>query len=485
MLNILIGFRYTERFDEIRKNIIDSFQRKGQSIQLAEKYNKFGITKFLSENKNYSVLILQEHIEMGTPLTIEYLDKLTDEFPNLNVIVILDNKHYKSQLIKQIFNLRIYNCIFEKDAEIEDIVKLVLKGRTKKEAKFYYGINDIDDDLNHEDINNILSKVEMDSIIEYLMNSSEDELFNNYEYITQKYDEKQNIYIIMNLPNDLKEKLSDNDKYIFYFAIKNSYMSSQEADDEDVSHSKVSSRKEKILLKEKIVYRTPKSAKLKHVTIGVGGISNASGTTHTALGIGMFLHRNKNKVAVVDMSQSNAINNLSVHGKEKDNNCFRYMNLDFYNKSNDIFYEIKQQDYNFIIFDYGMLKRFDKAKGCVVKEESYDEMFRMNHQILCLNGSLWKWQDIIYYRCDDFASIEPNIARWKLVLNFTVSRQYKKLYSEIKNTTVIDNIYKAPIYNPFEPNEEYESFMSELLFDIFPCQSKPNKKFNPLGFFKK
>ncbi|MCG8541938.1 MAG: hypothetical protein MJA82_18670, partial [Clostridia bacterium] len=361
--------------------------------------------------------------------------------------------------------------------------------RNKKETKFYYGINDTQDSFGQDEArtNSIISSVEISGIVEYLMSSSDDELFNNYEYITRKYSDKQNVDILINMPDILKEKLRENDKYILYESIKNNYVSLENKDEGFTPDN--SSIKEKILLKEKIVYKVPKESKLKHVTIGVGGVSTAAGTTHTLLGIAMSLVRNKSKVAVVDRSNNLSIAELYSHGKPmKSDKYFKYMDIDFYvnaNSTNDIFYEIKQKDYNYVLFDLGTLKSFNKDERRVEREKNYNEMFRMNHQILCLNGSLWKSQDIIYYRCDDFANLEPNISDWKLVISFADTKQYKKLYSEIIDTTVIKKTYRAPIYNPFKPNKDYEVFMDSLLSDIMPYKNKINKEFNLLGFLKK
>lgn len=244
-------------------------------------------------------------------------------------------------------------------------------------------------------------------------------------------------------------------------------------------------------------YEVSNNIQIKHMTIGVGGVASASGTTHTVLGVGVFLSKNKNKVAIVDVSESQSLKNLFVYGREvKDRKCFKYMNIDFYyeNKSsmnkdtshfNDVFYEIKQNDYDYIIFDFGVLKKFNTTEGQMERMQNYHEMFRMNHQILCLNGSSWKWQDIVYFRSDEFAQVEPYINEWKLVINLAANGDYKKICYEIEKITCIEKIFKAPEYNPFLVNNELESHISTLLSDILPYQNNNNNRLKPFNFLKK
>lgn len=210
MKNVLLGFRYSEGLEKTKKKILEEYSKNGIQVELAEKYTKLGVMNFLETNSEHTDLILMEHIELRSPVNIDYLDELTDRFNDLNIILILSDEHYKTAFIKNIYNNGLYNCIFEKDATIENIVNLTINKRTKRQAKDYYGITD--DSIEEKEYNHVVSDEQLFSVLSYLEKCkiNSEELSAAYDYICSRYTEKQNVYIVSKFTPELKELLSEN-----------------------------------------------------------------------------------------------------------------------------------------------------------------------------------------------------------------------------------------------------------------------------------
>lgn len=216
--------------------------------------------------------------------------------------------------------------------------------------------------------------------------------------------------------------------------------------------------------REKLVYHIPRETKLKTITIGVAGVSSGSGTTHTALGLAYFLREKGKKVCIVDISENNDIRKID-HNEKVFKGIDLYFseirsNKHFDEYINTLFPKVKSKNYDFIIFDYGLLKQMSE-KGIMMRNKKYIEMFRMDLQIICLGGASWKWPDITYYRADDFANLEPDIKNWNLIVNQAIEE--KEIKREVNTITVIDKLYFAKTYQVSDQNENIEDIFSNIL----------------------
>ncbi len=209
----------------------------------------------------------------------------------------------------------------------------------------------------------------------------------------------------------------------------------------------------------------------KNLIIGVGGVSSGSGTTHTALGLATYFKEMANEVAIVEFNNKPQLSRLMTYTDRQDKDYFSINKLDIYfqksmkqnlNNFNQTILKLKSNGYNYIIIDFGRLKGLND-KGISQRNSSYNEIYRTDYQILCLNGSSWKWEDINFYRHDDFVEVEPYINNWILTINLINDSFFKNIKKEIKKITVLENIEKAPLYlNPFDMNEENLKYFENL-----------------------
>lgn len=247
-MKILMGFPHSEQLKDIVDSIAKEFNNQKISVEIAQKFRKLGIEEWLTNKREFKTLILQEYLEYNNPIDSIYLDKLTDVFSDVNIVFILQDKYYKTKHIKKFFDINIYNCIFEKDATIDNIVNLCLKGRNKKEAKLYYGLNGSVDEFEEEVYSAAIPSATLDSVLNYLSNLDDSELNEGYDYIASKYSELQNIYIIKHFSEDLKEKLDENINYKRFKEILNQSLEKEEAVSEETENIKTEKKKLNIFL---------------------------------------------------------------------------------------------------------------------------------------------------------------------------------------------------------------------------------------------
>lgn len=144
---IVCGYTAEDK-EIIDQELIEAAKRRNQDIEmeLIHRYRKQGISDYLKEHLEVQTVVLQEVLQQSSPYAAEDLIQLTDE-RHVNVVVSLNANHYGCDFMVALYNAGIYNAIFEKDAYADNLVQLMIQGRTRKEARNYYGIHDFIDDL--------------------------------------------------------------------------------------------------------------------------------------------------------------------------------------------------------------------------------------------------------------------------------------------------------------------------------------------------
>lgn len=169
VVKVLMAFRASEDINQIIESISNEFKRKAHQVQIKKECLLSKIEEILDENHDYSTLILQENLEQDNHIKIDYLNKISEKFPKLNIVYIINNRHCESNYIRDIYDAGIYNCIFDKDASIANIVYIALNPRTRNEAESYYGLA-----TNTDETEKIYSSSLMASIGEIKKNMKKD-----------------------------------------------------------------------------------------------------------------------------------------------------------------------------------------------------------------------------------------------------------------------------------------------------------------------
>lgn len=136
---VICGFTDVET-KEIETELKEAAEKKKIELDLVHRYRKEGIVEYVKEHPEYQTVILQEVLQRSSPYSAEDLIKITDD-RHVNVIVSLNPNHYGTDYMEKLYTAGIYNAIFEQDAYAETIIDLMVQGRTRKEARKYYGIS--------------------------------------------------------------------------------------------------------------------------------------------------------------------------------------------------------------------------------------------------------------------------------------------------------------------------------------------------------
>lgn len=146
-INILFGFN-DPNFEAAVKALLRS---KGYDAQINARFSKKSVINYLEKNPDCNVIVIPEvfpknkDLEKGQqPYTAEEVAQLTD-MSDVNVIILLSEKHQGTDYMKTLYTAGITNAIFQHGAhggaKPREIAALILQKRTRKSAREYYGIS--------------------------------------------------------------------------------------------------------------------------------------------------------------------------------------------------------------------------------------------------------------------------------------------------------------------------------------------------------
>ena len=220
--------------DSIAQSIINKYQGMYKQILSAKSVYYFdAIVKELQRDKTYDRVVISEDLEPHTDNNYERidnnifnkLDRITDEASNvvegeIPIIIIGADRRTKSDpLLTKLFGIGIYNVLVGQDRSLEDVCTLINKPRTKKEAKLYYNISDVNsvtyapesaDSVPEEEIQNILNHFNK-------IGKNEPVIVSSFNSIADQYSPEQLKIIIRHLPLTVRAVLeTSSDKYKEY-----------------------------------------------------------------------------------------------------------------------------------------------------------------------------------------------------------------------------------------------------------------------------
>jgi len=180
------------------------------------------------------------------------------------------------------------------------------------------------------------------------------------------------------------------------------------------------------------------------VTIGVGSISAGCGATHIAVAMAEFL-RKKGRTAVVELNGENPqlsklvqiYKTYSIENIQGDiyNNDIGFCmgGIDFYPYNELNMAEIIKRDYQYILFD------------CGVVNSQENEIYRCNVKILNVKSHIWENSQLL-----EFFKAEKNFATWNIYSGFAD----KECIEYIRFNLNIDKVFSIPKLSLFKENKE-------------------------------
>ncbi|MBI9013845.1 MAG: hypothetical protein JEZ08_16545 [Clostridiales bacterium] len=213
-------------------------------------------TNFLQSKQSissYDVVIVHQLVTPSAPLESQDFDELTDLNPKATIIPLVQTEP-GDELYKKLFSLGLYNALRLEHSDADSIVNLIRENRSRNDAKAYYNITsssfkEIDD--------SILSDAQIKRTISYFRTagSNIDEVFEN---TCNSINKRQILYLIQNLPEDVKEVLQDNELYKSF----EKTMQSNDSCDQKTIIIEQSVTKEQIVEKTAIVNKVSTKRKL-------------------------------------------------------------------------------------------------------------------------------------------------------------------------------------------------------------------------------
>ncbi|MBO8160666.1 MAG: hypothetical protein H0Z24_03435 [Thermosipho sp. (in: Bacteria)] len=514
MKHILFGLNQSAD-KRVENEILKEYKKStGEEFLFDSEYYLEGIRVAL-DKKKYDVLILREDLEGSKQISISYLDEITDKFPNLRVILLVQNENQKTDYIKRLFSIGIYDVLFAEDASLTNVVELIKKGRTKIEAKIYYDLLDADDVEVYDDSDDVeeIPEEQLERILSQLAKAPKEELPALFNEIAAEYNSKQTIFLISLLSEEVTEALleSEDEKFKNFYAQWEALNRKQ--------YEKELAEKERLEKEKKQVINTPRQqvvfpADYRKV-IGIFSPYSAGKTT-IACAVAQALSKQKIKTVLIDLDytkndmyhyfrvdQSDVFKiqklceQMDTTGRPEEDiseyaikiNRFLYM----YSTHTSVPYEltphviraiIKQnRNANVIILDFA--RDLKEATLNLALEECDEKLLVIEKTSSVLNGISYRLQNIEKHNLEDLTLVVnkevkvKNLSDQKLTsyLKEINYQQYDIANIDFKHVCYIRENYHA-IVNSLarqEPiigvNAEFDRDIHELISTIYPIST--------------
>lgn len=140
---MLLGFKGGDSTSTLSDVLKTEYLKRDVVAAIDIRHSLKGVSDYLASNIDTNILIIQEQFgERSTSLDISFFDEITDLYSKLVVIAILTNERKGTDYVVNLMTHNCYNCLYEKDAQPKNIVKVSLDPRNKNDAKAYYSIRD-------------------------------------------------------------------------------------------------------------------------------------------------------------------------------------------------------------------------------------------------------------------------------------------------------------------------------------------------------
>lgn len=197
----------------LKERLQEAAERKGAKLRIVSRYRKEGVYQYVVEHPDYQHVILQEIMQSSSPYTAEDAALLTDE-RNVRVIIVLNKSHAGKRYMRVLYAAGILDALYEDEAYAEKIVDLLFRGRTRKEARKYYGIETVAD---VEKSMQIIDEERLKNFLSYMEGGGPfSETVSRYEFIAARMTAAENLHLIKSMGSGLAGVLSESELFQYY-----------------------------------------------------------------------------------------------------------------------------------------------------------------------------------------------------------------------------------------------------------------------------
>lgn len=309
MKHILFGI--SQSSDKVLENgILEKYKEKvGKDFTFDSDYYNAGILQLLNE-KQYDILIIKEDLEATNKITVDFLDKITDNHRGLRIIFIANNEHVGDNYIKRIFALGIYDVIYKEHLTLDNIVDLIEKPNGKREAKIYMEIDDLEIETSQENMQDIPDD-KLQIILHNLKKATVETISEIFDEIDKAYNDKQMLFLLTVLPSSVKNNLieSKNEAYSIYnkrlLILSEEYSDGEEFSSSGAEQIIKTEKRTKVVTKIEKEYINSIPTDYNKVVAFVG--SGDTGTTTVVDMVAKHFNENKKNVAVIELTKNKTL----------------------------------------------------------------------------------------------------------------------------------------------------------------------------------
>ena len=197
----------------LKERLQEAAAEKGLKLQIVSRYRKEGVYQYVTEHPEYQYVILQEILQSSSPYTAEDVALLTEE-RDVRVIIVLNKNHAGNRYMRVLYAAGILDALYEEDAYAEKIAELLCRGRTRKEARRYYGIESAAD---VEKAMQIIDEDRLKSFLSYIESGGPyNETISRYEFVATRMTAVENLHLIRNMGPRLPKVLTDSELFRYY-----------------------------------------------------------------------------------------------------------------------------------------------------------------------------------------------------------------------------------------------------------------------------
>ncbi|MCR5547073.1 MAG: hypothetical protein K6F30_11440 [Lachnospiraceae bacterium] len=363
--------------EEEAKSVVDGLAEEGLSVEdYGIKHSKQGILAYLNEHPDTKTVLVSTSLEKQSPFTVAEFEKFKDNFEQVQFIPILADDAIGTDYVKGLYNLGIMDAFTSQDASVMRIAKLIRGGRSRRDAKVYYHLDETDGRENKADIARCVRYIEG--------SGTEEELVSNVNHIYSRVDEGEFTEVMRTLSSACIHRMKKEKELAFLFE--------NTEHKEECTDEKVKRIADKFTIKSLAgkmpnfpnlnnlvnssislfggkddAEEAPKPQSMKdvdelkdvltNVLIGFTGASKKIGVTHQAIMAAHYFARYGYDVAILDCS-GNGKAFRAIHrfrDVEQHVDFFAFQGVDYYTEVHleDLQELINSIKYNFIIIDYG------------------------------------------------------------------------------------------------------------------------------------
>ncbi|MBQ6860296.1 MAG: hypothetical protein IJO08_01455 [Clostridia bacterium] len=212
--------------DQLSKNIADKYYEKyGEVLEYKNVFYFKALIEEVKRDKTYNRIVINEEIEEYRATDLEqidrkifnYIDQITDEIPDADVIIICGNRRNKSDsFIKKLFSSGIYNFLIGGDRNVGPLCEILRKPKNKREAKEYLGIDSpFSEDPMGSDGGDVVDEYQIRSILNFYegIKNQPEKYVETFDRIAEQYSRVQLMIIYTWLPPAVKAAISQVDRY--------------------------------------------------------------------------------------------------------------------------------------------------------------------------------------------------------------------------------------------------------------------------------